>query len=92
MQPKKLLIDYIKKQAGGSDHDDAPWLELFDGMSTGTARIVIERHTGDQLPDGQNLDLQNQGRYYIAKIINYKGVILQRFLIDKQTGLVKHLH
>lgn len=91
MQPKKLIHDYLKKHAGRSadDPEGAQWQELFDGMSTGTARIVIERAAGDRLPAEYGVDLQNKGRYYVAKIVAANGGVLKRLLVDKQTGDVR---
>lgn len=64
--------------------------ELFDGMSTGTARIVIEKEIGDAVAEQYNIDkLENQGRYYVAKIIRLDGSPIQRLLVDKQTGTVQ---
>lgn len=54
MQTKKLIYEYIKKQAGGSEEGG-----------------------------GDGVDLQNQGRYYLAKIIEHRRAVLKRLLADK---------
>jgi hypothetical protein len=33
-------------------------------------------------------DLQNQGRYYIAKIVEPPGKVVARLLVDKLNGIV----
>ncbi len=64
--------------------------ELFDGMSTGTARIIIEREVSRQISEEFKISpLENKGRYYIAKIVRPDGGPIQRLLIDKQTGSVQ---
>ncbi|RJQ78962.1 MAG: hypothetical protein C4519_11480 [Desulfobacteraceae bacterium] len=88
MQLKKLIYEHIKKQSAAADKDPE-WQELFDGMSTGTARIVIDREAGDHLPADYAVDLQNKGRYYVAKVVGQNGSVLKRMLVDKQTGDVR---
>jgi hypothetical protein len=88
MQPKKAVFEYIKKQ-GRMAEKDPEWQELFDGMSTGTARVVIDREAGEQLPADGTVDLENKGRYYVAKIISHNGRVLRQLLVDKQTGEVR---
>jgi hypothetical protein len=66
--------------------DRAAVRELFDGMSTGTARIVIE----EELEDGAEVgSLENKGRYYAARIVRPDGSAIRRLLVDKQTGNVQ---
>lgn len=94
MNPKKQIFEYIKnyhdKNNKSIDPDeDSKWRELFDGMSSGTARIVIDREAGENLPADYKVDLKNEGRYYVAAIVGHQGKILQRLLVDKQTGDVK---
>lgn len=91
MNPKKHFYEYIKSQHKDNakvknPEEAAKWKEVFDGMSSGTARIIIDREAGDTLPDGYNVGLQNKGRYYVAKIIGQHGRVIQRLLVDKQTG------
>ena len=64
--------------------------EMFDGMSTGTARIIIEREMSREFQEKFNIgQVENQGRYYLAKIVRQDGSIIQRLLVDKQTGNVQ---
>jgi len=71
--------DKIKKSA-----DSEPGLEFLDGMSTGTARFIIEREIDPDLLDKYDIkDLENKGRYYLAKIINQDGEVTDTVLIDK---------
>ena len=94
MNPKTQIYEYIKSMhhSDGSEQDPeqvSRWQELFDGMSSGTAKVVIDRQAADQLPDPYDVELKNQGRYYAAKIVGSQGRVLQRLLVDKQTGDVK---
>ena len=64
--------------------------ELFDGMSTGTARIIIEREISQAISEKFNINtVENKGRYYVAKIVRHDGSAIQRLLLDKQTGSVQ---
>lgn len=70
------------------DHDAVR--ELFDGMSTGTARIIIEEELDGQTAEAYKVDsLENMGRYYTARIVRPDGSTISRLLVDKQTGIVQ---
>ena len=59
-------------------------LEFLDGMSTGTARFIIDREVDpDVLKNYHVKDLENKGRYYLAKIVNQDGEVTDTVLIDK---------
>lgn len=63
--------------------------ELFDGMSTGTARIIIEEEMDSQRVEDYNMaPLENKGRYYVARIVQTDGRAI-RLLVDKQTGEIQ---
>lgn len=63
--------------------------DFLEGMSSATARIVIERNLPENFKDVYNIkDLQNQGRYYIAKIVEPPGKVVARLLVDKLNGTV----
>ena len=105
MNPKKQILKYIQNAyADASRSGDAEervtsasndsrndiLQELFDGMSSGTARIVIEKEMDRHLQEDYDIDLvENQGRYYLARIVRHDGTTLQRLLVDKQTGTVR---
>ena len=94
MTPKKQILKFIQ-QAYENNRQSVPAekeviQELFDGMSTGTARIIIEQDVGPQISEEYNIGtVENKGRYYIAKIFRPDGSPIQRLLIDKQTGNVQ---
>lgn len=74
------------KPRDGHDNSVAsePGLEFLDGMSTGTAKFIIDREVdGDILGKYHIKDLENKGRYYLAKIINQEGQVGETVLIDK---------
>ena len=59
-------------------------VEFLDGMSTGTARFILDREvTGDVLEKYEIENLENKGRYYIAKIVGPNGKVIDTVLIDK---------
>ena len=56
-----------------------------DGMSTATARFIIERDVGGRIGELFDVkDLTNTGRYYIAKIVRPDGSVIEQVLVDKQ--------
>jgi hypothetical protein len=64
-------------------------IEFLDGMSTGTARFIIDRKvTGDVLKKYEIKDLENKGRYYLAKIVDPDGSVTDTVLIDKMNRTV----
>jgi hypothetical protein len=94
MTPKKQILKFIQQAYENSRQSDPAEKkvihELFDGMSTGTARIIIEQDVGPQISEEYNIGtVENKGRYYIAKIVRPDGSPIQRLLIDKQTGNVQ---
>jgi hypothetical protein len=107
MNPKKQILRYIQNAyADAAESSDAEQREgsrnsnsrddilqqLFDGMSTGTARIVIEQEMNRSLQEEFDIEqVENQGRYYRARIVRQDGTTLQRLLVDKQTGTVRML-
>ncbi len=64
-------------------------IDFLDGMSTGTARFIIDRKvSGDILKKYEIQDMQNQGRYYLAKIVDKDGNVTDTVLIDKMNRTV----
>jgi len=103
MRPKQKILEFIQKAyADSAENEPSPESdimtkedrlairELFDGMSTGTARIIIEEELVGQIAESYNIDgLENKGRYYAARIIRPDGSAIRRLLVDKQTGKVQ---
>ena len=94
MTPKKQILKFIQQaheNDGPSDASEKTVVqELFDGMTTGTARIIIEQDVGPKISEEYNIStVENKGRYYIAKIVRPGGSAIQQLLIDKQTGNVQ---
>lgn len=66
-------------------YKDSAGLFQKDGMSTATARFIIERNAGEKIGEEFDVaDLTNTGRYYIAKIVRPDGSVIERLLVDKQ--------
>ena len=64
---------------------DSNGLFQKDGMSTATARFIIERNIGKKIDEVFDvLDMKNTGRYYIAKIVRPDGSVIEQLLVDKQ--------
>lgn len=103
MKSKQKILEFIKKayeegekdrtasETGAMTDDDRLSIrELFDGMSTGTARIIIEEEMDGQIVEDYNItSLENKGRYYVARIVQTDGKAIRRLLVDKQTGKVQ---
>lgn len=105
MKPKEQILKFIQKAYANAPQSDASEdkkisekntsqnqiiRELFDGMSTGTARIIIEQEVSRQISEAFGISwVENKGRYYIAKIVRPDGSPIQRLLVDKQTGSVQ---
>jgi hypothetical protein len=105
MKPKEQILKFIQKayasaaqtdaseistRSGKNDYPNEIIQELFDGMSTGTARIIIEQEVSQAIEEKFNIDqVKNKGRYYMAKIVRPDGSTIQRLLVDKQTGSVQ---
>ena len=94
MTAKKQILKFIQQayeNSRQSDPDEKKVVEeLFDGMSTGTARIIIEQDLDRQISEEFNIStIENKGRYYIAKIVRPDGSPIQRLLIDKQSGNIQ---
>ena len=65
--------------------EDSVGLFQKDGMSTATARFIIERDVGEKIGEIFDVkDLTNTGRYYIAKIVRPDGSVIEQLLVDKQ--------
>lgn len=73
------------------DEED-PLTRYLEGMGTATARILINRHLDENLLEEYGLkELKNKGRYYIAKIVEPDGSLVDEVLIDKQSGTIQSL-
>lgn len=102
MRIKQIILEFIQKACEDDDggkpasatrtianNEKLVMQELFDGMSTGTARIIIEEEMDTQIADDYNISsLENKGRYYLARIDQPNGRTT-RLLVDKQTGKVQ---
>lgn len=83
-QKKKKVDDQL-------DQED-PIVRYFDGMGTGTARLIIDKHFDDTVWEKYGIKrLKNTGRYYIARIVDKGGELIDEVLIDKQNGSIQSL-
>ena len=82
----------IKPAGTALDDSDLTGLnggQFLEGMSSATARIVIERNLPENFRNIYDIkELQNQGRYYIAKIVEPPGKVVARLLVDKLNGAI----
>jgi len=87
---KKEIPDNGKGEKTGMDScADCSGLFQKDGMSTATARFIIERNVGEKIGELFDVkDLKNTGRYYIAKIVRPDGNVIEQLLVDKQNCTV----
>ena len=64
----------------------------LEGMSTATARFVIERNVPEDFADRWDVkELANKGRYYVARVVDPDGKLIDELLVDKQNGSVHFL-
>jgi hypothetical protein len=86
--------DAAPQEVPNTSNPDAPaglkaGFEFLEGMSTGTARFIIDRKVSDDvLAKYEIQDMKNKGRYYLAKIVNPAGDVVDTVLIDKQNRSV----
>lgn len=97
MNPKKRILEFLNHTQ--CTHNPMDFCEdcdrlqqIRDGMSDGTATIVINRAVGDEHADRFAIkDLKNKGRYYTAAIVNCDGKVIQSLIVDKQSGEVRFI-
>jgi hypothetical protein len=82
---QKKAIPQDKPQEGNiKSVQPEPGFEFLDGMSTGTARFIIDREVDPDILGKYDIKgLENKGRYYLAKIVNQDGEVADTVLIDK---------
>jgi len=86
---EKETVEPAGSELDNSDLIDSNGGEFLEGMSSATARIVIEKNLPGNFRDIYDIkELQNQGRYYIAKIVEPPGKVVARLLVDKLNGTV----
>ncbi len=82
-----------ENEAGRADNNSVdPLASYLEGMGTATARILIDKHVDNDALERLGIkELRNTGRYYIAKIIESDGTLIDEVLIDKQSGKIQSL-
>lgn len=95
MNPKKRIMSYLanptcRHPKGETCEACEQRHRIMEGMSAGTASLVIEEAASEILDGDFAVEgLSNKGRYYTASIVSHDGTLLQRLLLDKQTGEVR---
>ena len=95
MNPKKRIMTYLANPechhpAGETCEVCDQVRRIAEGMSEGTASLVIENAISKKLDGDYGIEgLANKGRYYTASVVSYDGTLIQRLLVDKQTGDVR---
>jgi hypothetical protein len=95
MNPKKRIMEYLtsppcRHPAGETCEECDQVRRIMDGMSAGTASLVIENAASEKWGDDVEVEaLSNKGRYYTASIVNHDGTLIQKLIVDKQTGDVR---
>lgn len=95
MNPKKRIMTYLAnpdcRHPPGETCEACEQLHrIMEGMSAGTATLVIEEAVSAKLDGDFAVEgLSNKGRYFTASIVNHGGAVIQRMLLDKQTGEVR---
>lgn len=87
---KKKDSNTSDETAGSGDEGEIIFGPGIDGMSTGTARLAIDKKLRKQLLENYDLiELINKGRYYVAKACSKDTLWLYELLIDKQSGSIQ---
>ncbi len=95
MNPKKHIMRFLNdpkcSHPDDKSCDDCEKVQIIrDGMSMGTATLVIDQAASAKHTENYEInDLENMGRYYTASIVGHDGLIIQKLLVDKQTGDVR---
>lgn len=95
MNPKKQILEYLtspscRHPASETCEECNQVRRIMDGMSAGTASLVIENAASEKWGgDVEVATLSNKGRYYTASIVNHDGSLIQKLIVDKQTGDVR---
>jgi len=95
MNPKKRIMQFLNNpkcnHPDDKSCDDCEKVQLIrDGMSMGTATLVIDQAVNAQHTENYEIkEIENVGRYYTASIVGQDGLIIQKLLVDKQTGDVR---
>lgn len=95
MNPKKHILEYLsnppcRHPAGETCEECDQVRRIMDGMSAGTASLVIESAVSERWGDDFEVEaLSNKGRYYTASIVSHEGALMQKLIVDKQTGEVR---
>jgi len=84
-EKKEISDNRQEEQTEMNFFKDSAGLFQKDGMSTATARFIIERNVREKIDEVFDVkDLKNTGRYYIAKIVRPDGSVIEQLLVDKQ--------
>lgn len=95
MNPKKRIMEFLNDSLwdhrnGDSCEDYDKVQRIWDGMSEGTATLVINQAIDDKHSEEYSIrELKNKGRYYTASIVDSYGVVIEKLLVDKQSGKVR---
>jgi hypothetical protein len=105
LKEKKVANDSIDKVVSKAIQDNDPedcnsavsdaWetdIEFLDGMSTGTARFILERKVNKDVLEQYGVkNIENHGRHYLAKIVGPDGNVTDTVIIDKLSRSVHFL-
>ena len=75
--------------ASDDDRIDAESAEPRDGMSAESARFMMGKCANKKA--FKIFGVQNNGRYFTANILDYKGNLVNQILVDKLNGRVKFI-
>ncbi len=92
-KPKHEVFDereeFPIEAAHEKSHEAIQELNPRDGMSLDSAKFIMGRCTDDEQYEIHGIE--NKGRYFIAKIVNTSGTVVNELLVDKLNGTVKFL-
>jgi hypothetical protein len=90
-QPVAITAASTASPNGPDSRIDDPGcpLTLQEGMSAGTARLIIDRYCGtDLMGQSEVSGPENRGRYFRVRLSEPDGRVTRELLVDKQSGQV----
>jgi hypothetical protein len=86
---KKDFDNNISENAKALSREFLEYSEPRDGMSAESATLLIGECANNK--ELQLQEIENEGRYFRAKVLDRKGKVVNGLLIDKLNGNIKFI-
>ena len=90
---RQHTIQFSSQTCSEKHYDEKnPEEVFFEGMGLVTATEIVMERINENVINEYGIDeVENTGRYYIARVSEAKGSIIHTLLVDKQNGMVRSL-